>query len=283
MITIKKISLNDEAKHFSDIFKKGSDSIDLFLSINTDFSEIGKKAITLMILTAEKDSRLREDIEDEDKKKQDWYSLLFQRMRRGLSSPDSYKRFAENKVSFINFNYDRSLEHFLYESLINLYYSQHLEDNINDTILEVQNLGVHERNSLIPFPFFHVYGKIAEIEWKKDGLKYGKDFDYQQINELKNNIDIIHYDKNEQDFSEIRKTIKRAKRIFFLGFGFARENMDILGIPHVFKHEPEIYGTALGWTEKELIEIRGYLRSSFMIQDPRYNNPYIKNLNCIIY
>jgi hypothetical protein len=51
-------------------------------------------------------------------------------------------------------------------------------------------------------------------------------------------------------------------------------------MPGVLRHEPEIYGTTLKWTEKEISEIRKCLSSSFKHRDPFYINPYIENLNC---
>ena len=257
----KKVALNKEAKEFADIFKKTGESIDLFLSINPDFSDIGKKAIALMILKAEKESLFRVDMLSEFRK-QDWYTLLFKKMRKGLFTQDSYKRFAENRVSFINFNYDRSLEHFLYESLINLYHSQKLEEK-----LDLNGLSLDEQKKLIPFPFLHVYGKIAEVEWL-DGLEYGKDLDYQRINEVKDNIEVIYYDREQKDFSEIHKTIRNAKRIFFLGFGFAPENMKLLGMPEVLRHGPNIFGTALGWIKKDIDGLIASLKYGFRMIEP---------------
>ncbi len=269
-----KTTPHKKAEEFVNIFKRTGESIDLFLSINPEFSDIGKMAIALMILKAERGSQFRSQMTIKDRK-QDWYSLLFKRMREGLISSDSYKQFAKNNISFINFNYDRSLEHFLYESIINLYHSQKLEAKLMSNWVS----SVEEKD-LIPFPFLHVYGKIAEVEWFREGLKYREGFNYQIINKLKDNIKVINYDRQQEDYSEIKKTIRRAKRIFFLGFGFAEENMDILGIPLILKYEPQICGTAFRWTDKEILKITRYLGSSFDKRVSMEKNPNILDKNC---
>jgi hypothetical protein len=43
--------------------------------------------------------------------------------------------------------------------------------------------------------------------------------------------------------------------MFFLGFGYARENLKALGLPEVLKQRHRIYGTAMGSTPKEIHDI----------------------------
>jgi hypothetical protein len=96
--------------------KSSTKSIDLFLARNPEFMLLGKYAIIFRIFAAEKDSKFRDDVARKD---QDWYLYLLERMTDDLITKNDYTRLSENKISFITFNYDRSLEHFLYESLIN--------------------------------------------------------------------------------------------------------------------------------------------------------------------
>ena len=109
------------AKDFADtFFKSTTPSIDLFLARNHNFSELGRKAIALSIWKAEINSVFREDVVDQN---QDWHSYLYHRMTDTLTDPHSYKQIGDNKISFITFNYDRSLEFLLYDSLINSFTS----------------------------------------------------------------------------------------------------------------------------------------------------------------
>jgi len=73
---------SEGAIKFAQAFKKSSTpSIDLFLARNPEYSEIGKIAIVLSILDAERKSEFREDI-DIKFQKQDWYSYLYRRMTK---------------------------------------------------------------------------------------------------------------------------------------------------------------------------------------------------------
>ena len=96
-------------------FKQSPDSIDLFLYSNPSQSDIGKKLILLYIFHAERVTRFFHNSID----KRDWYTRIFSEMRRGFHDPTSCLELGDNNVVFITFNYDRSLEYFFYNSLIN--------------------------------------------------------------------------------------------------------------------------------------------------------------------
>jgi hypothetical protein len=206
------VVINSKLLEFSSVFFKSSNqSIDLFLAKNTRFSQIGKIGVAACILDAEKKSKFREQMDNED---EDWYSYLFQRMSEDLTKPEDYEHFRDNKVSFITFNYDRSLEYFMEESLLNSF-----------TNITYSNL---DYKSFIPFPFLHVYGCVANLPSKNGNvLEYRKTIDYRKLDKLKDNIRLI-YDRAGNEIETIKSTISNAKRIFFLGFGFAKENLEVL-------------------------------------------------------
>jgi hypothetical protein len=251
------------AVNFANIFFKSSTpSIDLFLARNHNFSEIGRKAIALTIWKAENNSIFREDVDQS----QDWYSYLYQRMTETLTDPDNYKLIDQNKISFITFNYDRSLEYFLYESIINSFIS----------IPRTQP----PRGDLFPFSIQHVYGQLAYLPWQGTHyLDYAAKINNLDFINIYNNIKVI-YDRTGSDLTIIKDQISKAKRIFFLGFGFAKENLEALGIPELLTGDQKIYGTAFGMTEKEITSVRKTLSQNFKTKDPRLNNPIIKDINC---
>jgi len=257
-----------KAKKLAEVFYKSSaSSIDLFLSANRDYSEIGKRAIICSIHRAEMLSKFREEISDP---KNDWYTYLYRRMTKILTEPDSYKGFGNNKVSFITFNYDRSLEYFLYESLTNFF-----------TTIPLQKI---KTAKLIPFPFLHVYGKIANLPWQTaNGIEYKKKEIGSVIDKMINNIRII-YDKtaNENDINTMKGTIQNAKRIFFLGFGYAKENLDILDLPNILRKGQKIYGTAYGWTNKEIEDLKMYLTDeSLLFEVISMEDIVIRDTDCV--
>ena len=83
-------------------------SVDLFLENRKDFEEIGKLAIAATLIPYEDYKAFLPT------NKPRWYETLFHLMVEG-------GRFEDNKLSVITFNYDRSLEAFLFLALQNLY------------------------------------------------------------------------------------------------------------------------------------------------------------------
>lgn len=99
---ILKYKIDDFRKTFSNSLNT---SIDLFLSRNKNFEDIGKYTIIHKILKAEHDSKEPSDIFD----KQNWISYLYDRLTKKFTD-DSYYKIADNKINIITFNYDRLVE-----------------------------------------------------------------------------------------------------------------------------------------------------------------------------
>ncbi len=258
---VKQIS--KEAHEFTNVFFRSSTpSIDLFLARNKQFAEIGKKAIVLSILEVERNSRFREDVSDNGS--QDWYLHLFQKMTEDLTSPESYDNFDGNQVAFITFNYDRSFEHFFYDSLLNAF-SAAPTDKIIKQLKSIQ--------------IFHVYGIVDKLPWQGGKTEYGNDFSIDSINEMKDNIRLIH-ERARLDIRAMEAAMHNASRFYFLGFGYADENIDVLGIRKVFNGDQEIYGTAMGLSAKEISGKRDYLSTNFRIKDAALKNPRIMDVDC---
>jgi hypothetical protein len=253
----------EKARPFCEaFFKSSTPSIDLFLNRNRHFSEIGKMAISASILEAERTSHFREDMPDEYKL-QDWYSYLFRKMTEDLIEPGSYKDFGGNQVTFITFNYDRSLEHFLYESLSSAFNSAP-ENEITSQLNWIK--------------FYHVYGVIDKLAWQGGTTKYKDDHSLTSIIELKNNIKLIH-ERISLDIRAMEHALHNASRFYFLGFGYAEENLDVLGVRKFLNGDQKIYGTAFGMTEKEISEKRDYLRINFKDKKINLENPLIESVD----
>ncbi len=82
--------------------KSGLSSVDLFLEHRPEFMEIGKRTMGALLIEGEMPQSLH--IEGEDR----WYKRVWNQIaeavRRGMK---------EDQVSFVTFNYDRSLEEYL--------------------------------------------------------------------------------------------------------------------------------------------------------------------------
>src|SRR5690606_17833363 len=148
---------------------------------------------------------------------------------------------SENKLSVITFNYDRSFEEYLFESLFFSFYG--------------------DRTDVIAFSNWinvvHTYGKLFDLQWedKQEGVKYATNDLLGLAHDAKNNIQII-YEERKNQLKKIQDLILSADRIFFLGFGYGQENLEALGLNNLLKRSQYIYGTALGFTEHERIKIK---------------------------
>lgn len=237
-----------KAKEFADIFRKSNTgSIDLFLARNLNCSEFGKKAIAVSILESEKTTAFPEN-------DRDWYFYLYKRMTEGLIASDSYNLFSGNKIAFLTFNYDRSLECFLEESLTYSFQSA----NPVEMVKQQEQITIH-----------HIYGCIDRPQWSS-GRAYRTDYNLSDVNRLSKNIKIVH--EIVEMKSEVQQIIEKAQRIFFLGFGYAKENLQALGIGSVNYVGKRVFGTTLGLTNKEHGEILKYLKLNFRDCHPPVHN-----------
>lgn len=231
-----------KAGEFVEAFEKSPVSIDLFIATNPMFREAGKRAIVFRILKAERGSSLQGG---KTNKEHDWLSYLFQRMIKGIYKKEDYKKFSENEVSFITFNYDRSLEQFLYESFTSLF-----KELPNDELLK----------ELEEVEIVHVFGKLADLDWqnKEDRIAYKRDINSVNVQNLAKNIRTIYEEYENPELENVKGIIKNAERIFFLGFGYATENMDVLDIPKDINVYTKVYGTMLNFIDEEIERTRNY-------------------------
>lgn len=238
-ISIDKVSPTPGTTELINQFRLSSTkSIDLFLSRNKKHYELGKEIIAFLIAEYESKSKFREDV---DNPHQDWYFEIFDTLTKEISDPEKLiSSINLNKVSFITFNYDRSLEHFLYTSLFNSFITNR-----------------NELKQIMPmFKFIHLYGKIAPLQWEgfEFGFQYGDTNHLEQLDEFVKNIKIIFEDRKD-GMDDAKNEILAAKNIFFLGFGYAEENLRALDITSFLNNDKRVYGTGLGLTLNERLKI----------------------------
>lgn len=224
---------------FVERFKKAEslDSIDAFLQNHPEFEEIGKYAIAWAISRAEADtggerkaSAYKKNIEDQEID-DDWIRFLT-RLTTNTLPGDHYKKIGKNDVNFITFNYDRTLEHFIYEDLTNAY--------------RCDPDGLRIIGEFITSKIHHVYGKIGPLPWQSaNGFPYGVPTKkLPKLHEIMHNINIIR--TGDEPRHELVQLLERADTIFFLGFGFATENLKVLNIPECIPRDCRVFGTGCG-------------------------------------
>ncbi len=243
----------------------GRSSVDEFLEYRTDFLDVGKEAIAAALLSFEQTANLFNV-----KKDNNWYQYLF-----GLLNT-SFDEFDQNKLAIITFNYDRSLEHYLFTAL------QHAYNKNDEECAEKLN----------KIPIVHVHGKLGRLPW--EGTHYSI-VPYDDVNRSdklglyvgrgRENIKIIHENiDKDSEFHQAFDLLIAAKRIYFLGFGFNETNLKRLRIEslcHPDVTDKVICGTSHGLSEKQKQLVKGYRKTPNRlidiypqkIYDFLYNNP----------
>lgn len=214
-------------------------SIDAFLERRPEFINIGKKFIAFCLLPHEKTKVLFEDIiikriHSRQSKNtlpvEDWYQYLFNLLG---NSPD---QFLKNQLVVVTFNYDRSLEHYIFEGLKNSF-------NLDDEDC---------RRAISSIRFIHIYGSLGKLPWQNvdrpdvpydawvpDGpwkpdvnhreIEQKKEAQRELINQAAASIKILHENPDHTpELVQARNEIQDADKVLFLGFGFHTINVQRL-------------------------------------------------------
>ncbi|TAN59853.1 hypothetical protein EPN16_06375 [bacterium] len=221
-------------------------SIDAFLErFQTTYLKIGKLAIAQALVDSENHDKLFE--------KDNWYKILVNEMKNGATIDN----FHQNKVSFVTFNYDRSLEHLLYTVLCNFH------EKANQS---------WAANVIKRIPIVHLYGKLDSLPWETSepdkGRTYGRPYSHAQLKEYNNGIGIVFEDIGEgtkSNFEKASALLEAAERIYILGFGFDPENTLRLGLDKLINRKKIVHATSyelnaqrMGHLLDKLVNIRTF-------------------------
>lgn len=241
-------------------------SIDNFLhtrSTDVNLVTVGKIMIARAILEAERKSTLFYDrrnsseiefaqgrrakpgqIKDWDVKppSQSWLNELF----RLLVAERDLLGFvaALRKISFISFNYDRCIEHFLLHAA-----QQYFSLGSDEVHMVASALNV-----------IYPYGSLGPL-FQRELISntFGKEVDYRELPEVSQNIRTF----TEGTDVSVTHLFSRNARLFFLGFGFLPLNMELLYGRE--KHEIDgIFCTAKGLPSESPPMIESELRNKFL-------------------
>src|SRR5262249_16422014 len=131
-----------------------------------------------------------------------------------MASQASGDSFLQNQVSIVTFNYDRSLEQFLYRAI-----------RARFAVDERMALEFYRKISIV-----HVHGKLSPLEVVADGGRpYSKETTPDIIKEAAAQIKIIH-EGGMDVFGRALHYLRGARQVFFLGFSFHHKNLERLQI-----------------------------------------------------
>ena len=207
----------------------GQMSVDAFLEHRDDFLDIGKASIAFALMRYELRDMLFREAEG------NWLKYLFGKMN------SSFENFGKNRVSFLTFNYDRTVEEFLSTSLSNSY------GKSPDECL----------TQLSEIPIIHLHGSIGNLPWQGGNSRsFEPVINPDTLDVARKGIKIIHEattDGRDKDFERGLNLLQNAKRVLFLGFGYNSLNMERLGIIGV---GITAIGTGVGLTAAEIRDIQ---------------------------
>jgi hypothetical protein len=220
------------------LLRSGQPSVDVFLEHQPDFVVVGKTAIAASLTPLEDEDRLFGG-------KDNWYEYLFSKL-----GPSMLEDVAPSRLSVITFNYDRSLDHFLYTALRNAY----------DLSPEKAAKYV-----LVGTPIVHVYGELGGLPSLGGGPGVRS---YQPV-EPANAVDAakltskaikIMYEGGSDDnlaLGQAQKLVREAQVICFLGFGYLQENLKRLRLDQR-TDGAEVWGSAFGLGAGQMAPIQTF-------------------------
>lgn len=180
-----------------------------------------------------------------------WFSSFVKILTEGVEKSEINKIF-EN-VSIINFNYDRCIEHYLYDAL-QIYYGV----DANDIKSVMQTLEV-----------IRPYGCVGKLPWQIENtllaVPYGAN--NVNLNEIARGIKTFNEQIDNVDESQrLRILFQEAEIIVFLGFAFHRQNLELLN-PGKTCRAKRIYATALNISQSDCEIIKTEIKSILSQED----------------
>lgn len=195
--------------HFREnLIRSGALSVDAFLEHRPRDEELGKAIIAASLISDEKESEIFRWIDVRR-----WYEHLFKQM-------DARKdQFHQNNLTVVTFNYDRSLEYFLFHALRSKYEDTDEED-ASELVSTVK--------------IIHVHGQLGKPHfWGAGGRPYNPELSREAISQCIPEIKIIHDTDTPEpsdEFEEAHQEIREAEALCFFGFGYHPTNLKHLGI-----------------------------------------------------
>jgi hypothetical protein len=225
----------------------GQNSVDAFLEQRREFVGIGKAAISAVLIGRE-NAIPPYSPRDPD---QNWLRKLLSYMR----SP-SFEEFGSNKISFVTFNYDRSLEFFLCRTLAETFGKS--EEEAGQVIAKI--------------PIVHVHGRLGYLPWQdKNARPYNTEINNAALDTCMREIKVVGVDYDtDKEFSAAKKLLLDAERVYFMGVGFNNANMARLGVMEL--PDNKAVSTGVGLSQREHEDLREVYGAKLTIR---------RNVNCL--
>jgi hypothetical protein len=237
---------NEDVQRFgTDLHQSDCPSIDTFLRYRPEFLGVARLAIALRLAGFERDEALDQRDVNYDSGRVCWYHYLWEQMLADKG------KFGENKVSFVTFNYDRSLERYFFRKLLGLH-----GYNNNDALEELYRI-----------PFIHIHGSLGDERFEE--FPYSKPkHTHNDIQKIAARLKLIGEDdlSNHPNFAAAVNLIEAAERVCFLGYGFHDLNNKGLRLEEIAERDrnrKRWFATRFHMTDAEFLRKVGKLYAQF--------------------
>lgn len=247
-------------------------SIDNFIDAHRGNEKIelcGKLAIVRSILEAEKNCDLAVDYSNIyntinfSKVEQKWFNKFVQLLTQSClweNLPDRLRN-----ITFINFNYDRCIEHYLFYSFKNYY---GINDEASAEVLE--NLKI-----------IHPYGVVGNLPWQDplNNIPFGQQVESGEklLNIAAQIRTFTETIEDEILLGDLHSCMIDADTLVFLGFAYHQQNMNLIK-PAIPIRAKEIYGTAYDFSSSDVRVVKDLLLS---LKGENSDNTNHYNINLI--
>ncbi|WP_413711828.1 hypothetical protein [Rhizobium sp. Rhizsp82] len=232
-------------------------SIDNFLHTHADDADIvalGKMGIAASILEAEQASRIYRQEHGvysiDFGAVKSWHNTFCKMLTENVQRQEVEKIF--DNVAFISFNYDRCIEHYM-----SVWLSTYMRISFAEACRICNKLQI-----------FHPYGQVGKLPWQTDdgvGVGFGEQLSEYNISNTARQIrTFTERVDDEEMLSRMRNTVSDASTIIYLGFAYARMNMELLRVNYTGTQK-RVYGTTYFMSEankKQSIDRVSYALSS---------------------
>lgn len=203
-------------REFANNFLRSSvNSIDSFLARRPEYVEVGKLAIAMQLCVRENPSKFENPMLEDN-----WYSAIWNALIEDVNSLDKLKG---NNVKVITFNYDRSLEYFLFSAIKHTFGASDGE----------------AYSALKSIPILHFYGSLGDFG--VGGRPYQVTNDQVALSVAAKGIKIIPEARDDEpNFQTAQDWLFSTCRICILGFSFDRLNVNRLGLQKVITESKDI-------------------------------------------
>lgn len=252
-------------------------SIDTFLNSregDADINLMGKLGIAKAILASERRSPLYVcTVHEAALSRPDTHSFAFDDIDSSVfhNQPESWLgKFAAlvcqgfhaehldslfENASFIIFNYDRCVEHYLWH---------HLQQYFG--------IGVDAASALLAkVNFHHPYGSVGALPWQTNtnfSVRFGHEPSAADLLKVAAGIRTFTESVNGTDRGELVHDLRDSSRVIFLGFGFTPQNMELLTLPARGLVD-NVYATALSMSDNSCAAIKDSVREAFGLPSDR--------------